>query len=159
MTTDSNNGGQQKRSGFSLVSSKVRRNKLLLEKIAQLSNQSKPTNQGYRAPVLPKIISIIGHFSGKITTAVHSMDVCMPIEHEVPCEALEPLLDVFLEAAKKHEADLKMHLEERTHHKEHGHHHHGGQHHLHHGATKAVAPSAEHHHDEPPHCSHSEQKN
>jgi len=83
----------------------------------------------------------------------------MPIEHEVPCEALEPLLDVFLEAAKKHEADLKMHLEERTHHKEHGHHHHGGQHHLHHGATKAVAPSAEHHHDEPPHRSHSEQKN
>jgi len=43
------------------------------------------------------------------------MDICIPVNHEVSCDAIEPLLEVFLQDAGKHGADLeKMHLEEQA---------------------------------------------
>lgn len=90
---------QRRYSGF--MSSRVRRNKSILEKITQLS--LKQTNTGCPDPVPPKRVRISGHFSGKITTAIHSMEVSMPVNHEVPCDAMEPLLEALVYAAKNHE--------------------------------------------------------
>jgi len=149
MKTDSKHDSPRR---FSLFSSRVQRNKWRLEKKVQLSlNQSESTNKGCSDPVPPKRIRISGHFSGRITTALHFMDVSMPVKHEVPCDAIESLLEAFLQAAKNHDADLeKMHHEEQANHIGHATHHHSGDHREHHGVTMAITPSVDHHHDQPP---------
>ena len=55
-------------------------------------------------PVLPGMIRLAGHFCGVVTTASHCLDIALPIADEVAIDALFPVINGFLDCAKRSSA-------------------------------------------------------